>query len=322
MNDRSFRALFVGEAGPIPARVLAAWLESGHEVAAYWRTNPNNRRYWRHDRLLGVRRPDWSVQRLLARIGSDPVKAWNLDQDQRIDAARALSADVLISAVGMMIFPQSFLDLFGRNAVNFHPALLPGYRGPSPRTAQIVHETFDRFGGMTMHVLTREIDAGDIVAQRSVPFDMQRGYWRWDVELAEAAGDMTRNELPEYLRGRIGGTAQQRADVSYHRIGRPDWTLTPDDTVRRVRFICEAIGPLDKIGVRAGGRRIYVRRFRRLVGAASGEPPRLTARSLTLDVRDGRVELERWRRTSRLRNEVARLATVLRATRDDRKSGS
>ena len=47
-------------------------------------------------------------------------------------AISKLHADVLITAVTGQIVPESILSLFPGRAVNFHPSLLPHYRGPMP----------------------------------------------------------------------------------------------------------------------------------------------------------------------------------------------
>jgi hypothetical protein len=67
------------------------------------------------------------------------------------------------------IVPENILALFPGRAVNFHPAILPHYRGPNPRAGMILDGKADLYGGITLHCLSRGIDRGDIIAMRKVP---------------------------------------------------------------------------------------------------------------------------------------------------------
>jgi methionyl-tRNA formyltransferase len=74
---------------------------------------------------------------------------------------------------------------FWDRAVNVHPSLLPAFRGPDPLVWQY------RAGaptGVSVHFVSREIDAGDLVAQAAV----------------EIPDDATHHEA-EALLGRVGG---------------------------------------------------------------------------------------------------------------------
>jgi methionyl-tRNA formyltransferase len=70
---------------------------------------------------------------------------------------------VVLAAAYPQIFRQPFLERFGPGAYNAHPSLLPRCRGAHPVFWAIASgET--RSGG-TIHVLTPELDSGDIAAQ-------------------------------------------------------------------------------------------------------------------------------------------------------------
>ena len=63
-------------------------------------------------------------------------------------------------------------------ALNLHPSLLPKYRGPDPLQQQLA--TADQRFGVTLHLLDRRFDCGDIVAQ---------------AELADAGTNMNLQDL-------------------------------------------------------------------------------------------------------------------------------
>ncbi len=66
-------------------------------------------------------------------------------------------------------FPQiiepATLERF-RSLVNFHPSLLPYYRGPWPLQWMIANE--ERIGGFTVHEVTERVDDGPILYQEAI----------------------------------------------------------------------------------------------------------------------------------------------------------
>jgi len=66
-------------------------------------------------------------------------------------------------------------------ALNLHPSLLPKYRGPDPLQQQLA--AGDRRFGVTLHLLDRQFDRGDIVAQAELAdagkhVDLEDLQWR------------------------------------------------------------------------------------------------------------------------------------------------
>lgn len=64
------------------------------------------------------------------------------------------------------------LQAFERRIINIHPALLPRHGGPGMYGAAVhraVLDAGDRFTGPSVHYLTDEYDAGEVIAQREIP---------------------------------------------------------------------------------------------------------------------------------------------------------
>ncbi|MHC4421665.1 MAG: formyltransferase family protein [Planctomycetota bacterium] len=66
------------------------------------------------------------------------------------------------------IMSQATLGRF-RSLVNFHPSLLPYYRGPAPSHWCLVNG--ETTSGFTLHEVTSAIDAGPILHQQAVPVE-------------------------------------------------------------------------------------------------------------------------------------------------------
>jgi methionyl-tRNA formyltransferase len=69
----------------------------------------------------------------------------------------------LLVACWPYLIDRILIDSAGKGALNMHPSLLPGFRGPDPIEQQLEcgHSRF----GVSLHLLNRHFDQGDIIAQ-------------------------------------------------------------------------------------------------------------------------------------------------------------
>jgi len=64
---------------------------------------------------------------------------------------------------------QPFLNAFEGKAVNIHPSLLPDFKGWYTDVYKAVLEAGVKETGCTLHFVSKEADAGKIIAQKKVP---------------------------------------------------------------------------------------------------------------------------------------------------------
>jgi phosphoribosylglycinamide formyltransferase-1 len=67
----------------------------------------------------------------------------------------------------MQILTADFTHRWAGRVLNIHPSLLPKYRGLD--THQRALDAGDSVAGCTVHLVTEELDAGDVLAQAEVP---------------------------------------------------------------------------------------------------------------------------------------------------------
>jgi phosphoribosylglycinamide formyltransferase-1 len=80
---------------------------------------------------------------------------------------RARDVSLVCLAGFMRIFSGAMLEAFPNRILNIHPSLLPSFPGTHPQRQALDHGV--RVSGVTVHLVTRELDAGPIVVQRAVP---------------------------------------------------------------------------------------------------------------------------------------------------------
>ena len=76
--------------------------------------------------------------------------------------------ELVIDAGYDRIHTEPFLDAFDNRIINVHPSLLPQFAGGMTAVQQAL-ESGVRETGATVHVVTRELDAGPILVQEAVP---------------------------------------------------------------------------------------------------------------------------------------------------------
>ena len=80
---------------------------------------------------------------------------------------RSRGVDLICLAGFMRIVGAPLIDAFPQAILNIHPALLPSFPGVDAQRQALEYGV--RVSGVTVHFVTRELDAGPIVVQRTVP---------------------------------------------------------------------------------------------------------------------------------------------------------
>ncbi len=89
------------------------------------------------------------------------------DQDAAMEAAAIdAGAKAIILAGYMRILSDGFVERWQGRILNIHPSLLPKYKGLD--TFKRAIEAGDSHAGASVHVVTPELDAGEVIAQAKV----------------------------------------------------------------------------------------------------------------------------------------------------------
>jgi phosphoribosylglycinamide formyltransferase-1 len=79
---------------------------------------------------------------------------------------RDAQADYVALAGFMRILPANFVEAWSGKLLNIHPSLLPKYRGLHTHARAL--EAGDAHGGCSVHLVTPEVDAGEVLGQVAV----------------------------------------------------------------------------------------------------------------------------------------------------------
>jgi phosphoribosylglycinamide formyltransferase-1 len=110
----------------------------------------------------------WAQERGLSTWALDSKGMAKKDYDRQLSAALEEHHVGTIALAGFMrILSPWFVDEWAGRIVNIHPSLLPKYRGLDTHARAI--EAGDAVSGCSVHIVTEELDAGEVLGQAEVP---------------------------------------------------------------------------------------------------------------------------------------------------------
>jgi methionyl-tRNA formyltransferase len=91
----------------------------------------------------------------------------SLRNKEALDAMRALNADIGIMAFVLQFAPQEFVNIPKKGTIQYHPSLLPKYRGPSSINWPLIRG--DAKTGLSIFRPTDGLDEGPVILQKETP---------------------------------------------------------------------------------------------------------------------------------------------------------
>jgi phosphoribosylglycinamide formyltransferase-1 len=123
--------------------------------------------------LVASDKPDapglaWAAEHGIATFGHSPKGIPKADYEAKIDAAlRAADVEFIALAGYMRLLSDAFVARWRGRILNIHPSLLPKYKGLDTHARAIA--AGDVVGGCSVHIVTEELDGGEILGQAEVP---------------------------------------------------------------------------------------------------------------------------------------------------------
>jgi methionyl-tRNA formyltransferase len=224
----------------------------------------------------------------------------SLKGDEAMSAMRKLNADIGIMAFVLQFAPQEFVRIPKHGTIQYHPSLLPKYRGPSSINWPIIRG--DTRTGLTVFRPTDGLDEGPVMLQKETPIgpDDTLGQVYFDrlfpmgVQAMLEAADLV-------VAGRHRETPQDDARASYEgwcrkAEARIHWANHVDFIYNTIRGCNPAPGAWSTLGGTElqifDARKHTVRTFGAVKGKI-GEVVEVSERSFQVSAQGGRIEVLR-----------------------------
>ncbi len=159
-----------------------------------------------------------------------------------VERIREFAPEAMFSFYYRRLLSREILEIPPAGAYNLHGSLLPAYRGRCPVNWVLIKG--ETFTGVTLHHMTEQADAGDIVGQREIPIGLEETARSLYGKLCEETENLLDHVLPLIKNGSAPRTPQDPQKASYFggrrpEDGRIDWSWEAARIFNLVRALTE-----------------------------------------------------------------------------------
>jgi methionyl-tRNA formyltransferase len=237
------RILFFGVYS-IGVRSLSQLLESGADVVAVV-TKPGTE-------SDGQPVADWAASRNIRVLQPSTPAA-----PEFLTEVTGIRPDLIVVAGYHRIIPKSVLSVPPLGAINLHGSLLPEYRGPCTWKWAILNG--EAHTGVTVHVMTPELDNGDILRQRKIPIEEEDTGGSLFEKISTVGAELLAETVQGICRGTVVPTPQEESLASYY--GYPteeESAIRWARSGRQIRDLVRGLSPRPGAWTRLGSHRLRV----------------------------------------------------------------
>jgi len=204
---------------------------------------------------------------------------------------KSQSPDVAVLAAYGCILKPPLLALPSLGFLNIHPSLLPKYRGAAPIQRAIL--AGEQETGVTVIVLSEQVDAGDIIEQETVPVGTDETAGELSQRLADAGVRLVLDALTRFEAGTATRTPQGPGLVTRApKITKPERNIDWRESAQQIHNRIRALSPEPGAVTSFRRRRLVLLRSRVHSTPDMGEPGQLLVRHSGLVVATGSGAVE------------------------------
>lgn len=225
------RIVFMGTpAFAVPS--LEGLAKAGHQIAGVF-SQPDKPVGRHHNKL----QPTPVKERALA-LGVPVYQPATLRDGAALAILRELDPELVVVAAYGRFLPDDILALPPKGCVNVHSSLLPKYRGSAPINWAILNG--ERVTGVTIQRMVHDMDAGDIILQRSTPIGEAEDASALYDRLAELGGGLAVEAAAQIEAGTAIYTPQDhtqatQAPMLSKAMSPVDWTRSAQEVFNQIR---------------------------------------------------------------------------------------
>ncbi len=222
----------------------------------------------------------------------------SLRAPEAAQAMRDANADIGIMAFVLQFAPQEFVNIPRHGTIQYHPSLLPKYRGPSSINWPIIKG--DTQTGLTIFRPSDGLDEGAVILQKKTPIGPDDTLATVYFDRLFPLGVQAMVEAADLVvKGKHQETVQDESQASYEgwcRTGeaRIDWAKPIDHVYNLIRGCNPAPGAWTTLNGKKlqvfDARKVVFRRFAEVVGKI-GEVTEVTAQSFKVTAQGGMIEV-------------------------------
>lgn len=191
---------------------------------------------------------------------------------QFLEQLRQLGADLYIVVAFGQILNQALLDIPPLGCINVHASLLPKYRGAAPIHRCLLNG--DTQTGISIQKMVRKLDAGDVIAESSIPIPQNMNFGELEKALCDLSKTLLMKVLDLYAKGVPPAIPQDPDQVTFApkvepEEGELDWAKSAQELHNLVRAFSPRPGAWCWVWVQGEKKRLKI--FRTEVAQSSSK---------------------------------------------------
>ena len=159
------------------------------------------------------------------KLAFSPVKEYALTENlpvyqpqrmrdgEALDLIRGLAPELTVVAAYGKLLPEEILSVPPLGSINVHSSLLPKYRGAAPINWAILEGEEET--GVSIMYMAKELDAGDVILQKSTPIDPEEDAQALTLRLAELGAEALAEAVEAIAQGTASRIPQDGAKQTY-----------------------------------------------------------------------------------------------------------
>ena len=224
------RILFMGTPDFAVAS-LRRLVEDGHEICGVL-TQPDKPKNRGH-KLTPTPVKEYAITNSL-----DVYQPATLRNAESLELVRSLEPELIVVAAYGKLLPEDILNVPPLGSINVHSSLLPQYRGAAPINWAVLNG--DAETGVTIQYMAAELDAGDILLQKSTPIGDTEDAQALTERLAQLGAEALSETVAALAAGTASRTPQDHARHTYApKLGKGlspvDWTCSAHEISCQIR---------------------------------------------------------------------------------------
>lgn len=157
------------------------------------------------------------------------------------------------------IIPESILKIPEYGFLNVHPSLLPKWRGPSPVRSALLWG--NKKTGVTIHITTSKVDAGDVIVQKEFSIEPNDNYLTLEERLFKEGANMLLGSIKSWISGDIVPQKQDESKATYSKKARTEdglinWSRAPEEILLQIK----AYSPEPGVYAIINGKRLKIKK--------------------------------------------------------------
>jgi methionyl-tRNA formyltransferase len=260
---------------------------SGHDIVAWarpiWKRGPKGgglgytirtiiRAILCRSKPIRAITPRFDAWRWLDKEKIQRITSPNVNSPTFVEYVKGLNIDLIVVFFFPQILKTALLQTPRLGVLNCHPSLLPRYGGPHPAFWML--KNGESVAGVTIHVMTEKIDAGDIVVQQELIVGENENAGQLTQRQHHTAAALLTDAVNAMARGTLNPKPQNIAERTYFgKKKAADTVLDWNGSARQIANLWRAVQPYEPLAACLNGTTIKIYDAQPQEGPPSGRVP-------------------------------------------------